>query len=154
MPSFLNLPSELHLHILAFLDYATLTGMKRVHRVIRDLLEAYKSIIRDALSRYEVEMQSCFGEDGCPSPCYYPCYKCLKPIYWAYIALPGHDRSGFRLGGPKRAERACRACDSKQHDAFTVMLQQELVENATVWDRLDDTCCAGYLHARETGLDG
>lgn len=133
MPSsLLSLPNEIHLTIVSSLDCLSLARISIVNHHFHGLLEANKSITRDALLKAEIHTPEMFERKKPQS--YLPCYRCLKCIKTHHVDATGLY-SAFAVGGCRRGERVCRNCDRKQNKAFFMMLIDELDDQQDVSSR-------------------
>lgn len=103
---FTELPSEIHLAVLAKLDYDSLMKMSATNKHFRDLVNGNRSVIKDALiaaEEYQIEHhQRNYALGVAEYDRAWSCYQCLKRLPGCYFresdlyAVGKHEESEYR----------------------------------------------------------
>lgn len=115
---FTALPTEIHVAVLAKLDYESLMRMSETSKHFRDLVKANKSIIKEALiatEEYQIEhhRKNSFTRPGWLASEYYNCYQCFKRLphrYFNRMDCRGSPEESIPCSVPLAWLRICMTC--------------------------------------------
>lgn len=131
---FLNLPTEIIVQILLFLDYPSLRVLTQQNHFLHSLLT--DKMIREAMIDHELNDRDFFDRHNA-----LPCYGCRRiPSKQEFCKI--EPTSIYALAGSRRDERRCQKCDADDAGAhlFEANVEIESLSLAVsdVWGVISD----------------
>lgn len=115
----LELPMELHLHIIDLLDLRSAVRFASINSYLRSLLTRPR--LMNVMLQFESSAQN---QDFWTLREHVPCYGCVKMVRERNFVY-SYRLSKYYLGGAEAIERRCRKCDEKHGNMFQRLVEEE-----------------------------